>query len=652
MHPCPRTSGERAHWARALGLCLPLLLLVQALPAPAQPPRAHADSLIALLHRVPADSHKVYMHRDIAYFLREELPEKALHHARRGESMATGLGLATGRIDNLFQQAFIWEEMDRHDSARACLFRSLKLARALEDPAREGKVLLSLGASYFFEGRLSEAIAHYDAALALLERIDAPVAQAYALNNLGIIYRLRDEHGKAIGIYERSLALKRLEGDTLGMANTLYNLGLAHAFSGDAGRALPCFAEARALYRKLGEDIEERLTDVGEGMALRALGRHAEARPLLERGLDLPERHVLERASALLHLGEADLAEGRMERGLQRLRSAHVIAAPSGRSELLRQVEKALASGHDLAGEPARAAPHWRAYAQLSDTLANAQRQWATEEMQARYESREKDMTIRAQEEALNQAAMRRRRNFAIALLLGALLVTTAIYARSRVRLSRRLQAAVDDREWLLREMHHRVKNNLQMLNSLLSMQSRALADSHARAVVQASQARVQAIGLIHQFLHGRDAFRNISMRSYLGRLLQQIDQVAGMDKRRLRLVHEVDDLQLDVDLATPIGLMVNELVTNALKHAFPDGRSGEVVVALHRTDGGLALTVRDNGAGTAGAGEGFGHTLLRTLARRLQAEVCVEHEGGTAVRVGIPISEDGKEPAHPGGRG
>jgi len=630
-------------------------LLAHAPQAPAQGDRALADSLIKLLPHLPADSHKVYVHREIAFHLREELPDSALHHARRGEDMAAGLGLTTGRIDNLFQQAYIWEEKDRHDSAQACLIRCLQLARDVHDPSREGKVLLSLGVSYYFQGHFAEAIAHYDAALAVYERIDKPTAQAYALNNLGVIYRIRRDHAKAISIYERSLALKRAQDDAYGMANTLYNLGLAHAYGGDAERALAYFAEARALYRDLGEHIDEQRTDVSEGVALHALGRHAEARPLLERGLDLPERHVVERASALLHLGEQDLAEGHTERGLQRLRDAHAIAAPSGRLDLLRQAEKALAAGYDQASDPARAAPHWKAYAQLSDTLASEQRQWAIEEMQARYESREKDLTIHAQEEALEQEATQRRLNFAIALLLGALLVSAALYARSRVRLNRRLRAAVEEREWLLREMHHRVKNNLQMLNSLLSIQSRALADPGARAAMQESRARVQAIGLIHQFLHGRDAFHNIRMRGYVRRLLEQIAQATGMDRWRIRLVDDVDDLQLDVDLATPIGLIVNELVTNALKHAFPDGRSGEVHVALHRTEHGLALTVRDNGVGggdPCGGAEGFGHTLLRTLAGRMQAEMNVENGRGTAVHLTIPLSEHGKEPAHPGGGG
>ena len=622
--------------------------------AHAQDDRALADSLIALLPHLPADPEKVYVYRDIAYYLRAIDPDGAMDHARRGERMALGLGSAEGRIDNLYQQAFVWEERDEHDSARAVFKRCLRLARHVRDGSREAKTLLSLGTSFYFQGLLSEAIAYYDSALTVYGTIDEPAAEAYALNNLAVIYRMRRDHPRAIAMYQRSLELKRAQGDVQGAANSLYNLGLAHAYSGDAEQALPYFAEARAHYQPLGDSLQLALTDVAEGVALHALGRMAEAVPLLERGLELPDRHVVERASVRLHLGELDLASGLHERGMQRLLEAHAIAAPSGRLDLLRQIEKALAQAYDGLGDPARAAPHWRAYAQLGDTLANEQRQWAMEEMQARYESREKDLTIQVQEKALAQEATRRRLNFAIVLLLGALLITAAVYARSRVRLNLRLRRALEEREWLLREMHHRVKNNLQMLNSLLSIQSRTLADPNARAAMQDSRARVQAIGLIHQFLYGRDAFRQIHMRAYLERLLEQIAQAADLDHQRIRLHTEVDDLQLDVDLATPIGLIVNELVTNAVKHAFPEGRRRTVRVTLPGSEHALDLAVQDDGVGGAeGAPDiGFGHTLLRTLTQRLRASMHSENGPGTHIRFTIPRYAHEQGTVHPGGGG
>jgi len=619
----------------------------------AQSDRALADSLIALLPTLPTDSGKVYVYRDIAYYLKELDPDSALWYAIRGEIMARGLDLTVGHIDNLFQQAFIWEVKERHDSSMSCFKRALHLAKASGDRSLEGKVLLGMGGSYYFQGHLSEAIAHFDQALTAYEGIDDPTAQAYALNNLGVIYRLRRDHAKAIAIYERSLRLKREQADERGTANTLYNLALAHAYSGNAERALPYFAEARDIFRTLGDSVDLMRTDVAEGVALHSLERYQEARPLLERGLDLPHRHLVERASALLHLGEEDLMQGRPKVGLQYLLDAHSTVEGTGRLDLMRQIEKALALGYDQIKDPTRAAPHWKAYAQLGDTLASEQRQWAIEEMQARYESREKDLTIRAQQEALASEGARRRLFLFSAALLALLLLVAALYARSRVRLNLRLRKALEEREWLLREMHHRVKNNLQMLNSLLSIQSRELADPGAREAMRESRGRVQAIGLIHQFLHGQDAFRSIAMRDYLTRLMEHLGQASGSDRQHIALHPEVDDLQLDVDLATPIGLMVNELVTNALKHAFPEGRKGHITVGLQGTNDHLVLTVQDDGIGLeGGAHDGFGHILLRTLAQRLKAEMSTTTDHGTRTTFTIPHKTNGRTEVHSGGGG
>ncbi len=619
----------------------------------AQDDRALADSLITLLPHLPADSEKVYVYRDIAYYLKEVAPDSALLHAKRGEVMARGLGLPVGRIDNLFQQAFIWEVKGRLDSSMACFKRALHLANTVGDRSLQGKVLLGMGGSFYFQGHLSEAIAHYDQALVVYEGIGDPSAQAYALNNLGIIYRQRRDHAKAIAIYERSLLLKRDQADERGTANTLYNLALAHAYSDNAERALPYFVEARGIYRTLGDTVELIRTDVAEGVALHSLGRYHEARPLLKRGLALPERYMVERASVLLHLGEEDRILGRPKEGLQHLLAAHTKVDGSGRLDLMRQIEKALAQAYDQLLDATRAAAHWKAYAQLSDTLASEQRQWAIEEMQARYESREKDLTIDAQEEALDQESTQRRLNFAIAMLLGALLVSTVFYASSRVRLNRRLRKALEEREWLLREMHHRVKNNLQMLNSLLSIQSRELADPGAREAMRESRGRVQAIGLIHQFLYGRDALRSIAMRDYLLKLMEHLGQAGGTELHHIALHTEVDDMQLDVDLATPIGLIVNELVTNALKHAFPDGRKGSITVGLREAKDQLVLSVKDDGVGQPGScGKGFGHTLLRTLAQRLNAEMSTATKQGTSTTFTIPRKINGRTDAHPGGGG
>jgi two-component sensor histidine kinase len=642
-------------------LMLTLLVLLFLLPARANE-RAAADSLIRLLPSLPADSIKVYIYRDIAYYLQGIDPDSAMHYSRLGERLARILDQLPGRIWNLNQQGIAWEGMDRFDSAVATYQRALDLARQAGEPTMAGQMINTLGAAWYYQGNFTEAIARYTEALDLFERSGDLENAARSLNNLGVIFRNRRHYARAVDIYHRSLALKERVGDQPGMAASHYNLGLAYSHMEDHARSLHHFDRARDLLVTLDDQQELKRALVGRGMALHMLGDTVQSRALLNEALlGLAPRDVVERASALLHLGLMDGTQGRAASGLARMRMALALVEQSGRLDLLRSIHKELAQACAATGDDPCASRHWHGYALLSDSLAGEQQQWAIEEMRTKYEVHDKESTIRLQQLALAEERAQRRTYLATASLLVLLLGGSTAYAYSRVKLNRRLEQAnatahraLHERELLLKEMHHRVKNNLQMLNSLLSIQSRALSDPNAREAMRRNRERVQAIGLIHQFLYTRDSFRQIDMPTYLQRLLEHLSDAFELDQLNIALHAVTTPLQLDVDLATPVGLIVNELVTNAIKHAF-DERGGMVVVTLQHSGNEVVLQVQDNGRGMP-QGEpmqGFGHILLDTLAHRLHATMEPGNGQGTCHTLRFPLHTSKHEHVeHPGGRG
>jgi two-component system, sensor histidine kinase PdtaS len=486
----------------------------------------------------------------------------------------------------------------------------------------------------------------YDRALEIFQRNGDDAGAAWTLNNLGIIHRTRRDHVRAIETYERSLDLKTAGGDTLGLARTHHNLGLAWSYVGDHEKSLDHFDREFELLTLLNADHELDRTLIGKGMALHHLGRSSEAAELLERGMQgLSPREVVERATALLHLGSIDLEQGRAARGMQRMKEAWQQMEQSGRLDLLRNIARQLAMACDRQADDACAAKYWHSYAMLSDSIASEQQQWAMEEMQARYENRDKENTIRLQEMELEDEREQRRLYRLTVILAILLLVASSAYALAGIRNIRRLRAAnrtaqnaLVDRELLLKEMHHRVKNNLQMLNSLLSIQSRALKDPHAREAMKQNRERVQAIGLIHQFLYTRDSFRKIDMQAYLRRLLQHLSDVCELQQKGISLHAVTEAIELDVDVATPIGLIVNELVTNSIKHAFAPDTGGEITVTLQRRNGTLLLQVTDNGRGMPEVpSNGFGKVLLEALCNKLGARIRIMSGEGTGHEMEIP---------------
>ena len=156
--------------------------------------------------------------------------------------------------------------------------------------------------------------------------------------------------------------------------------------------------------------------------------------------------------------------------------------------------------------------------------------------------------------------------------------------------------------EVLLREIHHRVKNNLQVISSLLALQAGTAADPHTRSLLKESQDRVRSMALIHEKLYQAGAERGVSFAEYARDLAAHLRHSYAGDSGQVDLDVEVEDLSLDMDISVPCGLIINELVSNSLKHAFPGGRAGRVLLGLHREAGGaIRLSVRDDGVGLPG---------------------------------------------------
>lgn len=203
-----------------------------------------------------------------------------------------------------------------------------------------------------------------------------------------------------------------------------------------------------------------------------------------------------------------------------------------------------------------------------------------------------------------------------------------------------RIKASLKEKEILLREIHHRVKNNLQVISSLLSLQSTCIRDSQLKEMIRESQDRIRSMALIHEKLYNSRNLADIDLEEYVEGLVHGLMRSYGADSGVIDLKIEVGDVSLGVDTAIPCGLIINELVSNCLKHAFSDGRRGVITVALHSVDGSTELMVRDNGVGMPETvdfrnTESLGLRLVTILAEdQLKGKIALEREGGTTFRI------------------
>jgi PAS domain S-box-containing protein len=203
-----------------------------------------------------------------------------------------------------------------------------------------------------------------------------------------------------------------------------------------------------------------------------------------------------------------------------------------------------------------------------------------------------------------------------------------------------RLQASLSEKEVLLREVHHRVKNNMQVVSSLLNLQSRRVRDPDVQEMFRESQRRIRSMALIHERLYQSSDLSRIEFSQYLRNLASHLFHSYQVSSNRVRLRLDTDAVFININTAIPCGLIVNELISNSLKHAFPEGRTGEVAVELRREPGDrYVIRVSDDGVGYPPGldfrnTETLGMQIVNTLVNQIDGAIEFSREGGTVFAI------------------
>ena len=204
------------------------------------------------------------------------------------------------------------------------------------------------------------------------------------------------------------------------------------------------------------------------------------------------------------------------------------------------------------------------------------------------------------------------------------------------------LKVALKEKELLMKEIHHRVKNNLMVISSLLNLQSRYIKDKEALGLFRESQTRAKSMALIHERLYKSEDLRSINFGEYISNLANDLFSTYGADRNRLELdlrMKNTEDLNVDINTAVPLGLIVNELLSNAMKYAFPDDREGKILVDFHKEDDGFILIISDNGIGFPEElnyknTESLGLQIVNTLTDQIEGVITMNVQDGTTFTI------------------
>jgi two-component sensor histidine kinase len=203
------------------------------------------------------------------------------------------------------------------------------------------------------------------------------------------------------------------------------------------------------------------------------------------------------------------------------------------------------------------------------------------------------------------------------------------------------VRASLNEKVILLREVHHRVKNNLQIIISLVNLQMRQTTDPSVKQIMSETQNRVRAMSLVHEKLYRSESLSQIDFAEYTRFLATQLFSFYGTDTRRVQLELAMGKIMVDINTAVPLGLLMNELISNALKHAFPEGREGTISISGGENGDLITLVVRDNGIGIPEEldwknTKSLGMRLVISLIGQINGIITLDRENGTAFTMSI----------------
>ncbi len=348
-------------------------------------------------------------------------------------------------------------------------------------------------------------------------------------------------------------------------------------------------------------------------------------------------------AEALLGRGMVYKDEGKYKQAIENLKQAYNLAVTIKDLELQKRISKNLYQSFYAIKNYKKAVDYQNVYTVLKDSIFNDNNIQKLTQMEMQYHFDKKTVLQKIK----TKTALERNKQIIKMLIFGLIGLFIILGLGYRLYYLKKKNSSIleqknkiinkqlKDNETLLKETHHRVKNSLQMISSLLYLQSENIDDEKAAVSVKDGQIRVKSMALIHQKLYQNDNLTGVEVSDYVEDLAESIFQSHNINNDKIALSIEVEKMVLDIDTITPIGIIVNELIVNSLKHAFPENEKGLIKVSLHKKENQLILKIADNGQGfkkKKKKEKSFGMKLIKSLARKLKAELLFNQNNGTEV--------------------
>jgi len=492
------------------------------------------------------------------------------------------------------------------------------------------------------------AIRYLQKAYEGFKKVKSPKMQVDALTRLEQVYFSEDELElaekyalQALDIFQQNPSLP------VGMLGDCYNeLSNIYGKGGDQPKSLKYINLARTTYQKAGEEQSVQTANFNSAIVLRKMGRFKES---LARFKEVESYAIRTKNDYYLVFVYMNLPKTLMELGdyaeALRVNNKALKMTRSDKSlnefSFLKDIHGNFHELYAAQNEYKPAYEHYKLAVQYSDSLTDLEKKREIARLETQFSTRQKEEKIEQLGDE-NQAKQQQLLILAGFLAGMAALLIGLVWQYLRLQRSKAtISAQSEQLKLLMKELHHRVKNNLAIVSSLLKLQSNRIEDESAAKAVREGQQRVEAMSLIHQRLYQTDdRLTSINMREYVVDLTENLMLAYGYSLDNFDLRIDIEQEELDVDLAIPVGLILNELLTNSFKYAYNQVQTPMLSVSLTGTQG-VTLEIKDNGPGInelqwKQKGGSFGKRLIKNLSEQTGGEYQICADNGTCYKLHI----------------
>ena len=557
--------------------------------------------------------------------------EKALDFFNRSKEANEELGEKQKIADCLNNIGNVYKYLGNYPESFKTYNKALEIYEELHDTADIAMCYNHFGILHDYQGDYKQALDYYFESLRMREIVGDIEEIAASYSNIGIVYNYLGEYEQALEYQLKNLKINNEIGQKRGAGIAYTNIGNIYEKLGKSDQALENFVKGMETLKEIGDmqGVTDAYFNIGE--VWQKKGNYEAGLLYQNKSLDIAEEIGYKQgiANSCYSMGSVYYKTGEYTKAVKFLNRSIGIGEELGMPEIIMAASEVLSKVYEKQNNFRKAYDFFILFKQMGDSLNNAENLKKITQLEMQYEfdkQQEIQQFEQEQERIKHNAEIKQQKLLRNILISG--IVVVLLFGFVILRSYFQKKKANAEKEVLLKEIHHRVKNNLQVISSLLNLQSSSLSDEKMISAVKEGQSRVKSMALIHQTLYQSDRLSRIDLQDYIEKLLSFLSDTYRNEEKEIITSINAKNISLDIDTAIPLGLIINELVSNSFKHAFRNKTKGNIEVVLEKSGPSeYTLTVSDNGIGLADnlnieKADSLGLKLVNILTRQLKGKL------------------------------